>query len=482
MEKILIINPARFLLDKCDQINAFPGDVVLIKAECSAGKTTYITKKILKESKAALYLAPLRVIVSQQEQSFLSSYSPGFGRQLPVFDLFHNIPKYLPNINSFDDLIVDESEWTVAYSFTPDIVKHFVQFLRKTAKFAGRIFYITATPGPLEYFSSYFNITKYYSFSDNKFLRPQRVFKVPYQGVVPISALFTHFIHTHLSQIQQGEKVVINCEPSTTDWTYQIQTGIDYITKTSHIGRFGETTTTIYNQLVKAFPQLKIHFINSKNKFQHPLENGELGDGNVFVCTSVINSGLNIYNTDVKHILIASTKTDVIQQFYSRFRAAEFDLWLFWDVSRQLIHLDNLPTPLEVQYLPFKDENELYSHFLKYSLLKQEGEFNGGWIDSFFTKSQVLLGFPQKPQSTAPNLSLSKIQFALGYKLEVGRRKQHSIAERCKQQFVGTNTEMWQELYKRNQLFDFSAVRLLINEDNGYKQLKYVIKSQGEKK
>lgn len=331
----------------------------LIVAQCGRGKTYYINNFLMKRYRSALFLAPTRLILNQQQHEYDSWFSMERKRHYPFwtnapqceFQTFHWAANNLPALNSFDIIIIDEVQWLGIYSFDLEFSKKIEKLLFKLSALAQQkpILLFSATPGVPAAFDLLFGIETTYKIQKINVCMPQQITLYPNHGKATLLDHLKLYISKHLENFARSEQMLIYCENAVHDDNFLNSYGMDAVYSTAPIGRLGTPTAQIAAKLSEAFPQLKIGFINSATQGEfHSLTTGEIGDYDILITTSLLVYGVNLISEKLTMLAAATNKIDDIVQLSARARKAKFNLSIFWDLIYSKYPVGTLPQKNQV--------------------------------------------------------------------------------------------------------------------------------------
>lgn len=417
-----------YLSDNAQLIESYlrPNKFNVIVSDTGMGKSTYAIKHLLKNPK---YKSPVLVMpLTSIKDEFLAKLNQDtdltINTELEDSDLiilsnpsntkritictYHHLAKNYKKLLIKPDLIVwDEVHWLTAYHWSEDLTAALHKIIRDIVHTSPNTTMIglTATPGPLIFFSKWFFIHNILTIKTQLKVPPKEIILYKVNGLyINKVDIIKHYIHTHIEQLKAGEKMLIisekfNQHKSKLDAAQDL---LNHGLETACYGntQFHNLEKSLISFNTKKHYDLNLEFVKSADKLdslniQTIMKEERLNDGtDILITTIFLSNGVNIHDSRVKHVMVLSDKIDLIKQSAARLRipnnANLIAVHRTGDIPEKI--QNSLPRIDEMNdYLEFKtkqkytlDENS--PNF--YTLVDGEWIFNpstpiGRWYDYF---------------------------------------------------------------------------------------------------
>ena len=417
-----------YLSDNAQLIESYlrPNKFNVIVSDTGMGKSTYAIKHLLKNPK---YKSPVLVMpLTSIKDEFLAKLSQDtdltINTELEDSDLiilsnpsntkritictYHHLAKNYKKLLIKPDLIVwDEVHWLTAYHWSEDLTAALHKIIRDIVYTSPSTTMIglTATPGPLIFFSKWFFIHNILTIKTQLKVPPKEIILYKVNGLyINKVDIIKHYIHTHIEQLKAGEKMLIISEKFN-QHKAKLDTAQDLLNHGLETACYGNTQfhnleKSLISFNTKKHYDLNLEFVKSADKLdslniQTIMKEERLNDGtDILITTIFLSNGVNIHDSRVKHVMVLSDKIDLIKQSAARLRipnnANLIAVHRTGDIPEKI--QNSLPRIDEMNdYLEFKttqkytlDENS--PNF--YTLVDGEWIFNpstpiGRWYDYF---------------------------------------------------------------------------------------------------
>ena len=417
-----------YLSDNAQLIESYlrPNKFNVIVSDTGMGKSTYAIKHLLKNPK---YKSPVLVMpLTSIKDEFLAKLSQDtdltINTELEDSDLiilsnpsntkritictYHHLAKNYKKLLIKPDLIVwDEVHWLTAYHWSEDLTAALHKIIRDIVHTSPSTTMIglTATPGPLAFFSKWFFIHNILTIKTQLKVPPKEIILYKVNGLyINKVDIIKHYIHTHIEQLKAGEKMLIISEKFN-QHKARLDAAQDLLNHGLETACYGNTQfhnleKSLISFNTKKHYDLNLEFVKSADKLdslniQTIMKEERLNDGtDILITTIFLSNGVNIHDSRVKHVMVLSDKIDLIKQSAARLRipnnANLIAVHRTGDIPEKI--QNSLPRIDEMNdYLEFKttqkytlDENS--PNF--YTLVDGEWIFNpsnpiGRWYDSF---------------------------------------------------------------------------------------------------